>query len=179
MTHAKGRLYLLLSIFLVACLAARAQANSELTGIVTDETGAVVSGAKVILTDPATAAVRATVSGATGLYSIPGLDPATYNLKVTAQGFETYVQNGVVLNTSATTRADVRLAVGAETATVTVQADALAVQADSNVISTLITSQDISELATENRNFSSLAALGLGVTNNLPDSNGVTSVSAT
>lgn len=178
MTHIKSRFYLLLMIFTVASAVASAQANSELTGIVTDETGAVIAGAKIVLTDPSTAATRTTLSGPTGLYSLPGLDPAAYNLKVTAQGFNTHVQSGVVVNTSATTRVDVKLAVGAETTIVTVKADALAVQADSNVISTLITSQDISELATENRNFSTLAALGLGVTNNLPDSNGVTSVSA-
>ena len=44
-------------------------------------------------------------------------------------------------------------------------------QADSNVVSTLISSEQISEIATENRNFAALAALGLGVSSALPDSN--------
>ena len=100
-----------------------------------------------------------------------GLNPADYNLKVTAKGFEAFVQNGIVVNVSATVRVDVKLTVGAETQTVTVEADALAVQADSNVISTLISSEQITELATENRNFAALAALGLGVSSGLPDSN--------
>ena len=121
---------------------------------------------------------KTTESGATGLYDINGLNPANYNIKVTAKGFQSYAQNGVVVNVSQTERVDIKLTVGAETQTVTVEADALAVQADSNVVSTLISSEQISEIATENRNFAALAALGLGVSSALPDSNTPTSVAA-
>src|ERR1017187_5685214 len=65
-----------------------AQANSELTGVVTDTTAAVVSAASVVLTDPATAYTRATTSGSTGLYDFAGLNPGNYNLTVTAKGFK-------------------------------------------------------------------------------------------
>ena len=178
MRHRWYRLFLLPLLFVVASVAALAQANSELTGIVTDQTGAVVPDAKIILTDPATGSSKSTTSGATGLYDISGLNPANYNMKVTAKGFQGYAQNGIVVNVSATARADVKLTVGAETQTVTVEADALAVQADSNVVSTLISSEQISQIATENRNFAALAALGLGVSSALPDSNTPTSVAA-
>jgi Carboxypeptidase regulatory-like domain len=178
MRQTKYRFFLLPLIFMLACVGALAQANSELTGIVTDQTGAVVPDAKITLTDPATGASKTTVSGATGLYSIPGLNPATYNMKVAAKGFQSYAQNGVVVNVSSTVRSDVKLTVGAETQTVTVEADALAVQADSNVVSTLISSEQISEIATENRNFAALAALGMGVSSALPDSNTPTSVAS-
>ena len=178
MRHRWYRFFLLPLLFVVACVAALAQANSELTGIVTDQTGAVVPDAKIVLTDPATGSSKTTTSGATGLYDISGLNPANYNMKVTAKGFESFAQNGIVVNVSATARADVKLTVGAETQTVTVEADALAVQTDSNVVSTLISSEQISEIATENRNFAALAALGLGVSSALPDSNTPTSVAA-
>jgi len=169
----------LLPLFLVlACAGALAQANSELTGIVTDQTGAVVSDAKITLTDPATGVTKTTVSGATGLYDINGLNPANYNLKIAAKGFQAFAQTGIVVNVSSTARVDVKLTVGAESQTITVEANALAVQADSNVVSTLISSEQISEIATENRNFAALAALGLGVSSALPDSNTPTSVAA-
>ena len=172
-------MYLLLPLFFVlACAGAFAQANSEITGIITDQTGAVVAGAKIVVTDPGTGESRTTASGSTGLYDIPGLNPANYNMKVTAKGFESFAQNGIVVNVSQTARADIKLTVGAETQTVTVEADALAVQADSNVVSTLINSEQISEIATENRNFAALASLGLGVSSDLPDSNTPTSVAA-
>ncbi len=178
MRHRLFRTLLLPVLFVVAAVGAFAQANSELTGIVTDQTGAVVPDAKIVATDPGTGASKSTTSGATGLYVISGLNPANYNLRVTAKGFQSFEQNGVVVNVSATSRIDIKLTVGSETQTVTVEADALAVQADSNVVSTLISSEQISQIATENRNFAALAALGLGVSSALPDSNTPTSVAA-
>ncbi len=178
MRQAKNRFFLLPLLFVLACAGAFAQANSTVTGIVTDQTGAVVAGAKVVLTDPGTGSANTTESGATGLFSISGLNPANYNLKISAKGFEAFAQNGVVVNVSSTVRVDVKLTIGAENQTVTVEADALTVQTDSNVVSTLISSEQISEIATENRNFAALAALGLGVSSALPDSNTPSSVAA-
>jgi hypothetical protein len=166
-------------MFLVlACVGVFAQANSDVTGIVTDQTGAVVSGAKITLTDPATGLSKSTVSGATGLYDIAGLNAANYNLKVVAKGFEAYVQSGVVVNISASFRVDVKLTIGADTETVTVAADALTVQGDSNVVGTLINEEQITDLPTNGRNVVGLAALGLGVSGNLPDTQNPFSVNA-
>ena len=170
--------FLLPLLLLLVCSGAFAQANSEVTGIITDQSEAVVSGATVSLTDVATGAIRTTLSGPTGLYSISGLNPAIYSLKVTAKGFQTFEQNGLVVNVSSTLRADARLTIGVETQTVTVEANALTVQTDSNVVSTLVSSEQISEIATENRNFAALAALGMGVSSGLPDNNTPTSVAA-
>jgi hypothetical protein len=164
--------YLLLPLLVLSvCVGAFAQANSEVTGTVTDTTGAAVPGASVLLTDPATAYTRSATSGSTGLYDFPGLNPGNYDLKVAAKGFKAYSQTGIVVNVSGTFRVDVRLTIGAETTTVTVEADALTVQTESNVVSTLITAEDITSLATENRNLVNLAALGMGVSSELPDSN--------
>jgi len=157
--------------FVLVCVGAFAQANSDVTGIVTDQTGAVVAGANVVLTETATGAAHTTVASGTGLYDIAGLNPGAYNLKVTAKGFETYAQTGIVVNVSGTFRVDVKLTVGSQEQTVTVVADALTVQTDSNVVSTLISSEEITSIATENRNFAALASLGLGVSSALPDSN--------
>jgi len=165
-------------LFALVCAGAFAQANSDLTGIVTDQTGAVVAGATIVLTDPATGSDKTTISGETGLYDINGLNPASYNMKVSAKGFENFVQTGIVVNVSSTVRVDVKLTVGSEAQTVTVEANALAVQVDSNVVSTLISSEQISQIATQNRNFAALAALGMGVSSALPDSNTPTSVAS-
>ena len=178
MRQVRYRFFLLPMFLILACAGLFAQANSEVTGIVTDQTGAVVGGAKIVLSDPATGATKATVSDGTGLYDIPGLNAANYNMKVTAKGFETYAQTGVVVDISRTFRVDVRLTIGAETQTVTVEADALAIQSDSNVVSTLINEQQITELPTNGRNVIGLAALGLGVSGNLPDAENPFSVNA-
>jgi hypothetical protein len=178
MRQARIRFFLLPIFLVLACVGAFAQANSSVTGVVTDQTGAVVAGAKIALTDPATGETKTTISSGTGLYEIPGLNAANYNMKVTAKGFETFAQNDVVVNISNTFRVDIKLTVGAESQTVTVEADALAVQSDSNVVSTLINEQQITDLPTNGRNVIGLAALGLGVSGNLPDMENPFSVNA-
>ena len=171
--------FLIVSLFLVfACVAVRAQQNSEIVGTVTDQTGAVVPGAKLVLTQTETGFVYNSVSNATGGYSFPGLNIGTYSLKASAKGFEGYTATGLVLNVSQTLGADIKLTIGAETTEISVTADALQVQADSNTVSTLISGEQVTEIATENRNFTALAALGLGVSSNLPDSNTPTSVAS-
>ena len=168
MRDAKYR-FLLLPLFLVlASMGAWAQANSSISGLITDPTGAVVSGATIQVTDPATGITRSTVSDASGLYSLGGLNAGEFTLKVTATGFETYTKKGVVVNISANFRVDVTLTIGSTSQTVTVAADALTVQTDSNVVSTLISQQQISQLATNGRNVVSLATLAPGVSGNLP-----------
>ena len=88
MRQAKYRFILLPLFVFLACVSAFAQANSTVTGIVTDQTGAVVSGAKIVLTDPATGESHSTLSSVTGLYEIAGLNAASYNLKVTSDVYK-------------------------------------------------------------------------------------------
>jgi hypothetical protein len=165
-------------LFVFACVAAIAQQNSEIIGTVTDQTGAAVPGANLTLTQTETGFVYNSVSNSTGGYSFTGLNVGTYTLKVTTKGFETYTATGLTLNVSQTLPADVKLTVGAETVNVSVTADALQVQAESNTVSTLISGEQVTEIATENRNFTALAALGLGVSSLLPDNNTPTSVAS-
>ncbi len=172
------RFLLLPLLFVLTCVGAFAQANSNVTGIVTDQSGAVVAGANITLTDPATGITKSTISSGTGLYDISGLNAANYNMKVTIKGFQTYEQTGIVVDISRSFRVDVKLTVGSESTTITVSADALTVQSDSNVVSTLINEQQITELPTNGRNVIGLAALGLGVSGNLPDMESPFSVTA-
>src|SRR5580658_4778398 len=163
---------LIVPLFLVfACVGAIAQQNSEIDGTVTDQTGAAVPGAKLVLTQTETGYAYNAVSNSTGGYSFPGLNVGTYTLKAAAKGFEGYTANGLLLNVSQTLAVEVKLTIGAETVEVSVTADALQVQAETNEVSTLISGQQVTEIATENRNFTALAALGLGVSSNLPDNN--------
>jgi hypothetical protein len=175
---AKYRLIVLSLIFVLASAGAIGQANSNITGIVTDQTEAVVSGATITLTDPATGTKVETESGPSGLFVIGALNPANYNLRVSAKGFQALEQTGIVVNVSSTVRVDFKLVVGVENQTVTVEAAQLVPQVDSNVVSSIISSEQITSIATQNRNFAALAALGMGVSSALPDSNTPTSVAS-
>src|SRR5580704_3995356 len=177
-TLAKYRFVLFSLVLLLTCSAGYAQQNSTITGTVLDKNGAVVPGAEVTLTQQQTGFVFKTVSNDTGNFSFNGLNVGTYDLKATAKGFDAYVEKGIVVNVSQTARVDATLTVGSVDQTVTVQSDVLTVQTDSNVVSTLVSEEQITEIATENRNFASLVALGLGVSSTLPDNNTPTSVGA-
>jgi len=171
MRQARYRIFVALILLLFAGLGLKAQQNSEIVGTVTDQTGAAVPGATLTLTQKETGFNYASTTNGTGAYTFPGLNVGTYDLKATAKGFEAYLKTGLVLNVSQTLSADIKLTIGAETVQVSVSADALSVQTESNDVSTLISGEQVTSIATENRNFTSLAALGLGVSSNLPDSN--------
>jgi hypothetical protein len=171
MRQARYRFIVVLILLLFAGSALKAQQNSEIIGTVTDQTGAAVPGAILTLTQKETGFVYNSTSNGTGGYVFAGLNVGTYDLKATAKGFEAFTRTGLTLNVSQTLATDIKLTVGAESIQVTVSADALTVQTESNDVSTLISGEQVTSIATENRNFTSLAALGLGVSSNLPNSN--------
>jgi hypothetical protein len=113
-----------MAVLLMAPLAAKAQiaGTGEITGTVTDSSGAVVGGATVTVTlvDQNTSTVR-TTTGA-GDYSITPLTPGTYSVTVTANGFEKFVQQNVVVNALATVPLNIKLTIGAAQQTITVTA---------------------------------------------------------
>jgi carboxypeptidase family protein len=172
------RKFLLPVFLLLACAGLYAQQNSEITGVVSDPSGAAIPGAHVTLTNEATGAAQTEDTDSAGLFNFPALNVGTYQLSVAASGFQNYAASGIVLDVSRVLRHDVHLKVGASTETVRVQADQLTLQTDSNVVSNLISSEQITHIATENRNFAALATLGLGVSSALPDNNTPTSVAS-
>lgn len=171
MTNRRYRIFILSLLMLFAGIRLHAQANSSITGTVSDKEGAAIPNAHVVATDMATGFTSTTDTNSVGIYNLPALNVGTYDLKVTANGFQTSLQKGLQVNVSQTLRADVTLTVGSVSETVTVSANALTVQADSNVVSTLISAEQISEIATQNRNFAALAAIGLGASSLMPDNN--------
>ncbi len=167
-----------LALLLALAPGARAQENATITGIVTDSTGAVVPKATLTLTNPATGQVRTGISNEVGAYRFANLAIGSYSLKVTAPGFQTTTRTGIVVNVAQTVEADVALTVGSQGQTITVAADALQVQTQTSEVSTLISGEQVSQLATNGRNITSLAALGLGVSNNLPPFGGVNALTS-
>jgi hypothetical protein len=172
--RSKQYLWLAVLFILAATTAALSQENAAITGTITDPSGAAIPNAAVTVTHVATGTVRNTQSDGSGLFDFSGLQIGIYNLKVTAPGFKTYTKAGLVLNEAQTLRADARLEVGSQAQTVTVQANVLQVQSETNEVSSLITGQQVVQLATNGRNVMSLTTLGTGVTNTLPSFNGVT-----
>src|SRR5262245_45660117 len=85
-----------LSVSTLAPAALFAQATAQISGRVTDATGAVLPGVEVALTRTDTAAVRNTVTNETGAYTFPNLSPGPFRLEASLPGFRTFVQSGIV-----------------------------------------------------------------------------------
>ncbi|MBB6142715.1 hypothetical protein HNQ77_000653 [Silvibacterium bohemicum] len=155
-----------IAMMLLAPLA-RAQENATITGTITDSTGAVVPNVSILLTNQATGQTRQEVSNTSGIYLFANVGVGHFNLNATAPGFRKYTKTDLTVNTDQTLKEDFSLSVGSEGQTVTVQADALQVQSETSELSTLITGDQVTQLATNGRNVTALAALGMGVSNNL------------
>jgi len=168
--------FLLLGWFLLGALfvsLANAQDNATINGTVEDSTGAVVANAEIELTNAATDQVRRVTSNDAGVYRFANVGVGHYSLSASSSGFQKYNKTDIVVNVAQSLEENIVLRVGSAGQTVTVQADALQVQSETSELSTLISGQQVSQLATNGRNLTALAALGTGVSNTLPDFNTV------
>jgi len=114
----------LLCMAVISPMGARAQlaGTGAISGTVTDESGAVIGGATVTVTlvNQNTSTIR-TTTGA-GDYNVTPLTPGVYSITVTAKGFQTYVQQNVVVDALQTVAVNIKLTIGAAQQTITVTA---------------------------------------------------------
>ncbi len=141
-----------------------AQTAAEITGQVTDPSGAAVPNAAVTATNTATNVARPTTTNSAGIYSFPELTPGTYQVKVMAAGFENVVKTNIELQVQQVARVDFALAVGQATQTLTVTANAALLSTEDATVGTVIEQRRITELPLNGRNFFSLVALSPNVT---------------
>lgn len=147
---------------LLCAQSVRAQnVNSGVQGTVTDTSGAVVPGASVQLTNVQTGVARTTQSNSVGRYIFTSLIPGTYTLKVSKQGFTTYVHSDFQLRVAERASLDAVLKVGATTQTVTVSAQGLAalLTPSDNGLGSVISPQSVTQLPLNGRNFLQLGLL--------------------
>ncbi|MGH9159323.1 MAG: carboxypeptidase-like regulatory domain-containing protein, partial [Vicinamibacteraceae bacterium] len=148
-THRVGVVLLVLSLSTLRPLPVTAQSNlASLRGTVADATGAMIPGATLTLTEPATGSmVRAVVSDDSGNYEMPDLRPGTYRLEVALEGFKTFVSENVLLESGQTRRIDARLEVGGAKEEVTVVAGAQVLTTDTGQISGRFNAQEYQKSA--------------------------------
>jgi outer membrane receptor protein involved in Fe transport len=152
-------------LFGVPSLFAQSLVSGDLTGTVTDPTGAVVSGATVTLKSDATGATRTTTSNANGAYRFSLLQPGNYTVTATAQGFSK-AQTPTVIAVGQATVADVKMAVGSNSQTVEVSSAAPIVQADNADLSTNFNQTQIANEPNGGNDITYIAQTAPGVTMN-------------
>src|SRR5437867_4644768 len=164
------RLVLVLVAALVSCPLAAQEVTGNITGAVTDASGAAVANARVTVTAAAQGLVlRALETNELGLYSATLLPVGTYSVTVEAGGFKKATRGGIGLDANAKYTADFRLEVGSVEQEVSVVAPALQVELQTSQLSGLISGTQVRELSLNNRHFAQLVALQPGVSSNLSD----------
>jgi hypothetical protein len=152
--------------FLLSVLPLFAQVNGVITGTVRDNTGAVIAGAQVTVTDADKGVNRTAQTNSDGDYLVGGLGAANYNVTITAPGFEKYQAKAVVLRVGEKIRVDCALVVGKVSAEVVVESNAAGqVSTETSEVAGTITGKQISQLELNGRNFTQLITLIPGVSN--------------
>ncbi len=134
-----------------------------ITGLVTDATGAVVSGAHVEVTDTETNETRIVETLSTGDYTVGPLRVGTYNVSVGKAGFKKEIWKGIILHAQDRAKADFKLTLGQVAETVSVTAEAPILEAESATLSNVVNQREVRELPLNSRNFQQLAWLSAGV----------------
>jgi len=139
--------YTSLALFLCSMTALFAQSDrGVITGTVSDSTGALIPGARIVLTNTNTGANSDTVTTGTGNYTLLSLSAGTYSLKVSHPGFGLYEQAKIQVQVAVTTRVEIVLAIGSAAETIRVNAESTQLRTESAEQSSTITGKQINEL---------------------------------
>ncbi len=142
-----------------------AQVSAALSGRVTDQTGAVVTGATVTAKDTETGITRSTVTDAAGRYELPALPVGRYEVEAAKNGFAGAIRSGILLVVGQDAAADLSLKVGNVSEQVKVVADAPMVNATTQDISGLVGEREVKQLPLNGRSYDLLLTTNPGVVN--------------
>lgn len=153
---------------LLLCLACSgpalyAQSSASVSGTVTDPTGAVIPGAQIVLTNTDTNVATKTATNGSGAYSITGIVPGNYSIKVTRDGFETATEKSIVLQVGQAALFNFKLVPGQVKQSVTVVASAATEETTTATLGTVIPTKSVNDIPLNSRNFTELLELTPGV----------------
>src|SRR5262245_23845808 len=170
-------LFLVISLLASAGLQAQTVSVAQINGTVKDQSGAVLPGVEVKVTQTETGYNRTALTNETGSYTLPNLPIGPYRLEASLPGFTTYVQNGIVLQVSSNPAIPITLTVGAISEQVEVQADAAMVETHTTSVGQVIDQARLLELPLNGRQVSQLIAMSGVATEFVPTSAGQSLVS--
>lgn len=155
--------------------------TGSIQGTITDQTGAVVSGAKVTINNQATGQILNRISNTSGAYASGPLNPGEYLVRIEAKGFKT-LETPSVVQVGVITSGNYKLGIGQESQVVEVQSSAIMVNTEQPTVQGVLTAAQIEKLPISGRNFLDLAQLEPGVQiqdggNFDPTKNGFSSIS--
>jgi len=147
----KSGILAVITLIVSGSLLAQSAAVSQITGTVRDSTGSVVAGANVTVTQTDTGFVRTGETEADGAYRLPSLPIGPYRLEAKKVGFSTFVQSGIVLQVNTNPTIDITLKLGSVTESITVEAGAAMVEANTSGIGQVVDQRRVAELPLNGR----------------------------
>ena len=154
----------MLCLALAATIPVAAQTTTaELSGTVTDPSGAAIGKVKVTAANTGTGLTHEVLTDDSGNYLITQLPPGVYNLSAEVTGFRKTVENNVTLEVSQRAKVDFKLQLGQVSETVEVAAAAPLLESQSSSLGNVVTERLIADLPLNGRNFVSLAIMTPGV----------------
>ncbi len=157
------RLHLLQVLAALTASGCLAQSAQSIQGLVEDASGAIVTGAKVTMTNAATGISRDTQTNASGLYSFQLVQVGNYNIRVELQGFRTETISNIRVETAAQVRQNFKLQVGTVAENIEVSANAVQLTTENASVGGVIENKRIIDLPINGRNMVGLAVLVPGV----------------
>jgi hypothetical protein len=146
--------------------------TGTIVGTVTDQSGGVINGAKVTLTNEGTAASLTTTTGADGNYTFSPVKIGSYKIEVSFQGFQTTTATGITVNIAAHVVQNFTLTPGAVSQTVEVSAAPPLLESQSAAVGQVVGSESVNNLPLNGRNFTFLAQISAGVNTPQADTRG-------
>ncbi len=153
------RLLAMMSIFLIGAIAQTAQ----VTGTITDASGAAMPNAQVTATNTATGVARSSVTNEAGNYLVTSLFPGPYQIVVTSAGFKQMRREALALAVEQVARLDFRMEVGETKDSIQVEATAVVLDAANSTVGTVVDNRKITELPLNGRNPLDLVGLSAGI----------------
>ncbi|HEV3308013.1 MAG TPA: carboxypeptidase regulatory-like domain-containing protein [Candidatus Sulfotelmatobacter sp.] len=146
------------------CLPSLAQSTAgRVLGSVSDQSGAAISGATVVVTDLERGASRTLTTDEAGAYVAPDLTPGTYKIHVEAKGFKSAERPNVIIEVASDVRADFTLQPGKVSETIVVEEDVPLVNTTSATLGGTLSNKEINDLPLNGRNYENLLQLRPGV----------------
>jgi hypothetical protein len=164
MTNRLAATFAIAAVLGLAPRSVDAQATGSIAGVISDESGAVLPGVTVEVTNSATGQLRTTATGVDGYYTIPLVQPGSYDVKATLAGFKPMVRKGNTVTVGDTARVDLRLPIGGLEETITVSdIEPPLVETSHATLGITIDHAKVVDLPLNGRNFTQLGPLIPGV----------------
>ncbi len=153
----------IVSFFFLTTLTVFGQVDTgTLSGVVKDQSGAVLQAAPIKIENPSTGIVLQVFTNSQGFYAAPDLKAGVYQVSASAQGFETVTQTGIELRVQDRLSVNFTLSIGQSKTAVSVESQVSALETETSSVGQVVEESEIKNMPLNGRNYIQLATLGAG-----------------